>query len=304
MHYVSVLQDQLQAMTRVAVTTLPSLVIGALVLAAAWILARFAANIVRQLSGRTRLRGDLRELMETLTKVAIWLVGFLLAATIVIPGFTFGGMVAGLGIGAVAIGFAFQDIFKNFLAGVLIMLREKMRIGDLIECEDIRGKVEHISLRETHVRQLSGELTVVPNSLLFEKPVQIVTDRPIRRDETMLAIDFDNDLDAARAAIAEAVAHIGGIDRKRGVEVFADRIDGATATVQLIVRWWSDARENDMVMVRGEVILAIAQALSECGVSLPVATTELITRDDRGVSEAAGRAAIRPQRQELSTAHR
>ncbi|HAD17211.1 MAG TPA: mechanosensitive ion channel protein MscS, partial [Erythrobacter sp.] len=45
-----------------------------------------------------------------------------------------------------------------------IMLREKMRIGDVIECEDITGKVEHITLRETHVRKLSGELTVVPNS--------------------------------------------------------------------------------------------------------------------------------------------
>ena len=85
-------------------------------------------------------------------------------------------MIAGLGIGALAIGFAFQDIFENFLAGVLIMLREKMRIGDMIEVEGMLGKVEKITLRETYIRQLSNELTIMPNSMLFKNAVKILTD--------------------------------------------------------------------------------------------------------------------------------
>lgn len=286
MNYLTVLQTQLQAMARGAVATLPSIVIAIVILATAWMLARFAASIVRRLTGHTRLRGDLKELLETLIKVAIWLVGFLLAATIVVPGFTFGGMVAGLGIGALAIGFAFQDIFKNFLAGVLIMLREKMRIGDLIECEDIRGKIEHISLRETHVRQLSGELTIVPNSLLFEKPVQIMTDLPLRRDEVVVAVEFNSDIDTARAAVQQGLQTVAAVDRSRPAEVFAQRIDGGAGSVELLVRWWTDALVNNNTEVRSEVVVGIARALSEAGIALPVTTTELITRDELAVDVA------------------
>lgn len=283
MSYLAVLQNQLQAMTRGAVAALPSIAIAIVVLLAAWILARFAASLVRRLTGRSHLRGDLKELLETLVRVAIWVVGFLLAATIVIPGFTFGGMVAGLGIGAVAIGFAFQDIFKNFLAGVLIMVREKMRIGDLIECEDIRGKVEHISLRETHVRQLSGELTIVPNSMLFENPVQIVTDTPVRRDGLVVAVQFGQDLDAAQAAIRQALAGVKAIDTQHPVEVFAQNIDGGAGAVELLVRWWTDAQINNNTEVRSDVVFAIARALSDAGIDLPISTTELITRDELAI---------------------
>jgi small conductance mechanosensitive channel len=98
---------QLQSMAESFVTTLPSLVIALIVLIITW-------------------------LIDTLVKLAIWLVGLTLAMIIMLPGFTPTSLIAGLGIGAVAIGFAFQDIFENFLAGVLIMLREKMRIGDII----------------------------------------------------------------------------------------------------------------------------------------------------------------------------
>lgn len=283
MNYLIVLQNQLQAMTRATVAALPSIAIAIAVLVVAWIVARFAAGIVRRITGRTHLRGDLKELLETLTKLAIWLVGFLLAATIAIPGFTFGGMVAGLGIGALAIGFAFQDIFKNFLAGVLIMLREKMRIGDIIECEQIRGKVEHISLRETHVRQLSGELTIVPNAMLFENPVQIVTDTPVRRDEVMIAVQFGCDLDAARGAIRQALDSVAAVDTKHPVEVFAQGIDGGAGAVDLLVRWWTDAQANNNTEVHSDVVLAIAKALDDAGIDLPISTTELITRDQLAV---------------------
>ena len=134
-------------------------------------------------------------------KLAIWLFGVMLAATIVFPDLTPGSLFAGLGIGAVAIGFAFQDIFENFLAGVLIMLREKMRIGDTIECEAIIGKVEHITLRETHIRALSGELTVVPNSILFKNPVEILTDQDRRRFDVVVGVAYDSKLDQAAEVI-------------------------------------------------------------------------------------------------------
>ncbi|RYE53234.1 MAG: mechanosensitive ion channel family protein, partial [Hyphomicrobiales bacterium] len=72
MNYLVVLQDQLQGMARQAIALLPSLAIATVVLLIAWLVARFATGIVHRITGRTRLRGDLKDLLETLVRVAIW----------------------------------------------------------------------------------------------------------------------------------------------------------------------------------------------------------------------------------------
>ena len=142
-----ILVSQLTNMWEGTIAMLPSLAIALTVLILTWIIARFASRIAEKLTSQTSMRKSLQELIETLVRLAIWLFGLMAALTILLPGLTPASLVAGLGIGTVAIGFAFQDIFENFLAGILIMVREKMRIGDYIECEGIEGKVEQISLR-------------------------------------------------------------------------------------------------------------------------------------------------------------
>jgi len=71
----------------------------------------------------------------------------MIAAVIVFPGLTPSSILAGLGIGSVAIGFAFKDVFENFIAGIIVLFRREMRIGDYIACEGIEGKVDHIAAR-------------------------------------------------------------------------------------------------------------------------------------------------------------
>lgn len=148
MNYVKTLQDQLALMGKQFVQHLPTLVIALVVLMITWLLAKFAVTIAERITRNTPMRENLKQLVETLVRLAIWIFGLLLAATISMPGLTPGSLFAGLGVGALAIGFAFQDIFENFLAGVLIMIRDKVAIGDTIECQNITGKVERITLRE------------------------------------------------------------------------------------------------------------------------------------------------------------
>ena len=134
MNYIATLRAQLEQMAVSFVAALPSLAIALVILMVTWVAARFAARIADLLVGRTDIRPSLKTLVDTLVRLAIWLLGILLAAVVAMPGLTPASLFAGLGIGAVAIGFAFQDIFENFLAGVLIMIRNKMQIGDVIEC--------------------------------------------------------------------------------------------------------------------------------------------------------------------------
>ena len=225
MNYIATMQDSLSDMGKSAAEMAPSLVIALIVIIVTWLLAKTAVGLADRIVGKTHMRASLQQLAETLIKLLIWLIGLLVAAAIVFPGFSAGGMIAGLGIGAVAIGFAFQDIFENFLAGVLIMLREKMRIGDIIECEGVRGRVEQITLRETYIRHLSNELTVMPNSMLFKNPVEILTDAEERRDELMIGVAYDTDLDAAEAAVRKAFeGDLEGVLQGQGRGRFRARI--------------------------------------------------------------------------------
>jgi len=268
LNYIEPIRDQVNAMAHGFLAILPNLAIALLVLVATWIISKFAVRIASKLIGQTHLRTDLQSLVETLVRVAIWIVGLLIAAAVAIPGFTPAGLIAGLGVGAVAIGFAFQDIFENFLSGILIMLRDKMNIGDLIEIEGTEGRVEKITLRETHVRQLSNELTIMPNSMLFKNSVKILTDGPTRRDEITVGVSYDSDLDASQAAILRAFDGLEGLATGRQVGIYA-REFGASS-IDFLVQWWPDTSAPlAMREVRTRVVKAIKRELDAAGIEIP-----------------------------------
>ncbi len=264
---VGTLQDTLVGMAEGFIAALPNLAIGVVVLIITWLVAKFAVRIADRITGKTDIRPSLKNLIDTLVRLGIWLVGLMAALVVMMPGFTPASVIAGLGIGAVAIGFAFQDIFENFLAGVLIMLREKMRIGDVIECEGISGKVEHITLRETYVRKLSGEVTLVPNSMLFKNPVQILTDETQRRHEIMAGVSYDTDLDHAAKVIRSSVESCEAIDTDKGIDIFANEF--GDSSVNFKVRWWSGSKPRDMWESTDQVVRAIKRGLDDAGIEIP-----------------------------------
>jgi len=266
-NYIETLRDQLQDMGEGFVESLPSLAIAIFIVFLTWIVARFGARISDMIVGRIELRASLKTLIDTLVKLGVWLAGLFIAAIVVMPGLTAASLLAGLGIGAVAIGFAFQDIFENFLAGVLIMLREKMRIGDVIECEGITGKVEHITLRETHVRKLSGELTVVPNSILFKNPVEILTDDSQRRHEVVVGVSYDTQLDRAAEVIRQAVEDVEDVLASKGIDIFAQEFN--SSSVDFLVRWWAGSTPRDGWESKDKVVRAVKAALDEAGIEIP-----------------------------------
>ena len=145
--------ERLRGLGEATLTYAPQVFLAFVILAITWIVARIAGRLFRSSVSRSRLRPALIELFGRLLKVAIWIAGLLVAAVVMFPELAPSDVLAGLGIGSIAIGLAFKDIFENFLAGILILLREPMRIGDHIACEGVEGKVEHITIRDTYIRQ-------------------------------------------------------------------------------------------------------------------------------------------------------
>ena len=267
MNYVETLREQINAMVTGFVQMLPSLAISIILIILTWFVAKLAVRFARRITERTSMREDLKQLIETLAKLVVWIFGVVIALTVAIPSFTPAGAVAGLGVGALAIGFAFQDIFENFLAGVLLMLRDKMNVGDIVECEGILGRVEKTTLRETHIRQLSNELTVVPNALLFKNPVKILTDAGIRRDEIVVGVSYDTDLDKALEVLTQTLNGLEVIRKDKPIDVFAQEFN--SSSVDFLVRYWTESKPRDLRETKSIVVRSIKRALDDAGIEIP-----------------------------------
>mgnify|MGYP002661998993 FL=1 len=85
-------------------------------------------------------------MLQRIGSALIIFTGFLIAMMVAIPGFTPGQLVSALGIGSVAIGFAFKDIFQNLLSGILLLLNEPFKIGERIVNGSFEGTVETIEI--------------------------------------------------------------------------------------------------------------------------------------------------------------
>ena len=96
------------------------------------------------------------------------------------PSFTASDLIKTLGIGGVAIGFAFQNILQNFLAGILLLLHEPFRIGDQINVSGLEGIVDTIQTRATIIHTPDGHRVVIPNATLFTNPVIVRSAEPAK----------------------------------------------------------------------------------------------------------------------------
>ena len=262
-----ILNAQFTAFSQELVALLPNFLAAALVLALTFVVARLAGHIARKILTRSKTRPSLLRAVRTVLRVLVWVAGTLIAATIIFPNLTPTKLVAGLGIGSIAIGLAFKDIFENFLAGFLILLRKPMRIGDDIECEGLSGKVEEISIRDTFLRQRSGELVIVPNSFLFKNPVKILTDRELRRLSIVVGVAYGADASTAKKVIETAIQTINCPEADQPAQVFAAEFN--TSSIDFLVRWWAKSAPPDEHASRNKAVLAIKAALDAAGIEIP-----------------------------------
>lgn len=263
----NILLVRLTEMAEAFIQLLPQLAVAGVVLVLTWLVAKLTNRVVSWLFSRTSIRRSLIDLFETLASIAVWLVGILVSITIVFPSITPANLLAALGLGSIAIGLAFKDIFENFLAGMMILSRRPMRIGDFIECDGVEGTVERITMRDTYLRRTDQQLVMVPNSMIYKNPVYVLTDREKRRFEIVCGVAYGENIGEARDVIKDALQELEHIDYNRAPEVFAREF--GSSSVDFTIRWWSGSRPIDMHRSRDQVVEAIKRALDKAGIEIP-----------------------------------
>lgn len=245
----------------------PYILVAILVLLLTGFISMLVNKLIGSMTGRSKMRGSLRDLSQRMARIVVWILGILLAAMVVFPGLTPAKALGGLGLASVAIGFAFKEIFENFFAGILLLWKYPFEKGDFIQCEDILGRVENISVRMTELRQPDGELVVVPNSFLFKNPVFVLTHEKTRRMQIMTGVAYSEDARAVLPIIKEAVESCKLISKSQDVEVFLNGFGNSSMDIE--VTWWADPTPLGERKSRSEVVGAIKQALDDAGIEIP-----------------------------------
>ncbi len=155
------------------ISLLPNIILGVLILILFLVAASLAKSLARRIALRRLAHQGLALLLARLVHTSIAVLGFLIAISVIAPSFQAADLIKILGVGTVAIGFAFQNILQNFLAGILLLLQEPFRLGDLISVTGIEGNVSDIQARATVVTTKEGREVIIPNAVIFTNPVAV-----------------------------------------------------------------------------------------------------------------------------------
>lgn len=239
-----------------------------------WLLTKlFKFFIHKTLENRSYTRQNLVLVLNRVGSTFILFFGFLIGLVIAIPGFTPSQLIGALGIGSVAIGFAFKDIFQNLLSGILILLSEPFRIGDDIVVNGFEGNVEDIQIRATFLRSPDGRRIVIPNATVYTSAVTVNNAYQRRRCEFIVGIGYEDDMQKAKKIIMDILDRNLNVLSQPGFSVNVTAL--ADFSINLTVRWWVNTTETTTSASISEIQELVVTAFDEKGISIPYPVQEV-----------------------------
>lgn len=246
---------------------LPSILLAVGVVVLFYLLSGVTRKIFNTALKRTKLRVQIKKLISTLAGVIILIIGLFLALQILDLDQAVTSLLAGAGIVGIAIGFAFQDMLSNFIAGVMLASKSPFRNGDYIETNGFGGFVKSVDLRYTKIVTLDGKAVYIPNKEIFENALVNFSSEPERRIEVEVGVAYESDLKKVEKTAMEAVKKLHNVKNKK-IEVQFTSFGGSS--IDLIVKFWVDSK-GDLNTLDGqsEAIKLIHEAFEKNGIGMP-----------------------------------
>jgi small-conductance mechanosensitive channel len=261
-----------------AFALLPGLVLGLLAFGLFVLLARgLRAGVVRA----ARARGVAPGVGIVLGRIGsglCLLVGGLVAAAIAFPSISAADLFGVLGIGGVAIGFAFRDILQNALAGILILLTRPFRIGDQVVAGGYEGTVEDIQVRATTIRTYDNRRAVIPNTALFTDKVLVNTAYDKRRLSVRVGIGNGDDIAEAKRVIEAAARGAEGVLADPPPRALVAELGDSAVLLDLFF-WIDPPKRSEVVEVTDRVLARVKPALTGAGIDIPFPTMQVLLHD-------------------------
>jgi small conductance mechanosensitive channel len=261
------LVEKLEGWIEGLILLLPNFVAAVLIVIVAALVARMARRAVLGVLGRTSSYEQVNHLLATVAYVVVLAVGIFIALGVLELDKAVTSLLAGAGIIGLALGFAFQDLASNFIAGILLSIRRPFVVGDIIETSDYMGTVVEVNLRSTRVRTFQGPIAIIPNSQVFQNPVETYSTGE-RRVDLSCGVAYGDDLETARDVALGALDGLDVVDRNRPVDLYFNEF--GDSSINFTLRFWVDFRkQTDFLHAQSEAIIALKKAFDEAGITIP-----------------------------------
>ena len=257
--------DSLQALLQRAILFLPKLVSALVVFVGALVLSNLADRAVRRGVGRRLQRAESVHLIARPVRWAILVAGTLAALDQV--DFAVTTFLAGLGVAGVTVGFALQDIARNFVAGIILLIRQPFRIGHAVSVAGYQGTLLDVNTRDITLCTWDGELVILPNLQVFQGPIVDYSAAKNRRRTIRLGLGYGQDVERAKAVFLAATSGVEGVLSDPAPMIHAEAL--GDYAINLALRFWLNHRTHSILEVHSNVVLALNRAAVAEGIEMP-----------------------------------
>lgn len=265
---------EVRTLSEDAIRAFPYVVLAAIVLPLAWIVAKVAGRTARWIV-KSRARSPFIErIVGRVISIAIFLVGLYLVLQVAGLTQLAVSVIGGAGVIGIVVGFAFRDIAENFLASLLLSLRQPFRRGDFIDVAGQMGTVQSMNTRSTVLVSLEGNHIQIPNATLFKNTITNYSTAPKRRETLDVGVGYDVAINDAQAVIHQVLLDHEAVLKTPEPMVLVDSLGGST--VNLRAYFWFDGHRFSMLKVRSALLRLVKRALIEQGISMPDEAREII----------------------------
>lgn len=257
--------DQLEELVPGGITASDWIQAGILVVVAILLAVTVHRVILRLVTAGSSTRLGVARLLGRLAGMLVFMAGLVYALNTL--GVRIGPVLGALGIVGIALAFALQDILENFIAGVILQVRNPFNLGDQVVSGEWQGTVEDVNFRAMVLHTVDGTRVVLPSSMVLKEPIQNLTAFEHRRTDVAVGVAYGTDLGRARSIITEAVGRCDGVIEQPAVEVYLEEL--GESSVNFSVRYWHEPRIASMWKVRDAVIGEVYHALGEADIDIP-----------------------------------
>lgn len=269
---------RLEELGRSTAALLPGLAVALVLFGLGLLVARGVRAAVRRAAALREASPGSAAVLGRIAGGVTILIAFLVAASVAFPSVSAADLFNLLGIGGVAIGFAFRDVLQNLLAGILILLTRPFVIGDQIRTGAHEGTVEDVWVRATVLRTYDNQRVLIPNATLFVDKITVITAHDKRRLAFPLTIGNGDDIGRARRVIVDALRGTEGVLAEPAPEALVTGL--GAAGVDMTARLWIDPpRRRDAVDALDHAISNVKEALTAAGIDLPYPTHQILLHD-------------------------
>lgn len=244
---------------------LPSLLAALVLFVATLYVSGWLAQMVSRALQKRNKSAELITVLARLTRLSVLILGGTMALQTV--GFDLTAFLAGLGILGFTVGFALQDVSKNFVAGLLLLLEQPFNLGDFVEVGGYSGKVQKVHSRATEIITLDGNHVLIPNADVFSNAITNYTRIISRRLAQPVGVAYGSDLEKVRRVTLEAIRDVPGLLQEPEARVVFQTFNDSS--IDFTLYYWIDAGITTPPAAQDGVVTRIKTAFEQNGIEIP-----------------------------------